>query len=71
MKKLDYGVVTCEYCDNYIRNDFSQTNNIFECGWGWCKKQDKKKWCQAEICEDFVIIPGYHTPKWYPNKKSD
>ncbi len=71
MCNFEYGVVTCEYCDNYVRKKYSKDCDIFELGWGLCKKHDVKKRYEDEICEDFVIISGYHTLKWYPNKKTE
>ncbi len=61
-------IVTCEYCEYYNKNENDGKMDIFEANWGVCKKHKRKKWCKAEICDDFVIISGYHTPKWYPGK---
>ena len=71
MCDFGYGIVTCEYCANFIRNEYSKESNIFELAWGMCKKHSVKKQYDDKICKDFVIISGYHTPKWYPNKKTE
>ena len=52
---FEYGVVTCEYCANFIRNENSKVNNVFELAWGMCKKHCVKKLYDDNICNDFVI----------------
>lgn len=71
MKELYNGknVVVCEYCQYYQSKENSDKYDIFEMNRGFCKKQNSRKRCEADNCEMFTPISGFHTVNWYPGKK--
>ena len=57
----------CVYCMNYLPVEYK--NDYFIAVRGICRKHDILRKPESPICDDFVLLSGVHTKKWYPNKE--
>lgn len=61
-------IVTCVYCEHHARKYTSEKLDFIEANQGFCRKENKRRMCQDEICSFFKLKSGMHTFKWYPGK---
>ena len=64
-KKED--VCSCGYCKYFKYIEYEKDCLIVQKG--ICRKHDLLRNPSDHLCEDFILISGVHTKKWYPNKK--
>ena len=57
----------CCYCEHYIQ--LIDKSFYFPDHKGLCNKHKVIRLKYDNLCEDFILISGIHTDKWYPNKK--
>ena len=61
-------MVTCMYCEKLVFEYDEKDEFSLNCS-GYCKMKRGEIRLSDGICVNFKIKSGYHTPKWYPNKK--
>lgn len=57
---------TCAYCEYFRLAEYYEFGNIIR--QGICKKHKKLCEMSEAICDDFVILKGLQTNKYYPKK---
>ncbi len=57
----------CCYCEYYKPVEYYK--DYFIIHKGICRKYDILRNPVDILCEDFILMSGVHTKKWYPNKK--
>ena len=58
----------CGYCEFFKYIEYEKDGLIIQKG--ICRKHDLLRNTNDQLCDDFILMPGTHTKKWYPNKKT-
>jgi hypothetical protein len=66
MNKKTQDCCPCAYCDFF--EPFEYENKHFKIYKGLCEKHNIIRNPDDTLCEDFILMSGVYTKKWYPNK---
>ena len=57
----------CGYCEYFKVIEYEKNNLIIQKG--ICRKHYRICEPNDVLCEDFILMSGVHTEKWYPKKE--